>query len=77
MNGIDDSFYTTPDMEEGAVKRAIMENAKQTYVLSDPSKLDQVSFVKVAPLAKAKIITNKISSILLEKIKEKTEVIEV
>ena len=77
MNGIDDGFFTTPDMEEGAVKRAIMENAKQTYVLSDSSKLDQVSFVKVAPLAKAKIITNKISSILLEKIKEKTEVIEV
>ena len=77
MNGIDDGFYTTPDMEEGAVKRAIMENAKQTYVLSDSSKLGHISFVKVAPLAKAKIITNKISSILLEKIKEKTEVIEV
>ena len=77
MNGIDDGFYSTPDMEEGAVKRAIMENAKQTYVLSDSSKLGHISFVKVAPLAKAKIITNKISSILLEKIKEKTEVIEV
>ena len=23
MNGVDDSYYTTPDMEEGAVKRAI------------------------------------------------------
>ena len=50
MNGIDDGFYTTPDMEEGAVKRAILENAKQTYVLADSSKLGQISFVKVAPL---------------------------
>ena len=32
MNGVDDGYYTTPDMEEGAVKRAILENAKQTYV---------------------------------------------
>ena len=35
MNGIDENFYTTPDMEEGAVKRAILENAKQTYILAD------------------------------------------
>lgn len=28
MNGVDDGYYTTPDMEEGAVKRAILENAK-------------------------------------------------
>ena len=77
MNGIDDGFYTTPDMEEGAVKRAILENAKQTYVLADSSKLGQISFVKVAPLAKAKIITNSSQSSWVEKIKKKTEVIEV
>ncbi|KXT81128.1 DeoR/GlpR family DNA-binding transcription regulator [Streptococcus panodentis] len=76
MNGIDDSFFTTPDMEEGAVKRAILENAKQTYVLADASKLGQTSFVKVAPLAKASIITNQTESEVLQKIKEKTEVIE-
>ena len=77
MNGIVDSFYTTPDMEEGAVKRAIMENAKQTYVLSDPSKLDQVSFVKVAPIKRAMIITNQCEPQRLKVLKEKTEVIEV
>ena len=50
MNGVDDGYYTTPDMEEGAVKRAILENAKQTYVLVDSSKIGQTCFAKVAPL---------------------------
>ena len=77
MNGVDDSFYTTPDMEEGAIKRAILENAKQTYILADASKLGQTSFVKVAPLARATIITNQSESEVIHKIKEKTEVIEV
>lgn len=40
MNGIDDGFFTTPDMEEGAVKRAILENAKRTYVLADAFKVN-------------------------------------
>ncbi len=31
MNGIDDEFYSTPDLEEGSVKRAIIENAKDLY----------------------------------------------
>ena len=50
MNGIDDGYYTTPDMEEGAVKRAILENAKQTYVLVDSSKIGQTCFAKIASL---------------------------
>ena len=77
MNGIDDGFFTTPDMEEGAIKRAILENAKKTYVLADFSKLGQTSFVKVAPLAKASIITNQNESEVIQALKEKTEVIEV
>ena len=76
MNGIDSSFYTTPDMEEGAVKRAILENAKKTYVLADASKLGKTSFVKVAPISRARLITNQIESEVIQKIKEKTEVIE-
>ena len=58
MNGIDDGFFTTPDMEEGAVKRAILENAKRTYVLADASKLGNTSFAKVAPVSRARHITN-------------------
>lgn len=77
MNGIDDGFFTTPDMEEGAVKRAILENAKRTYVLADALKLGQTSFAKVAPISRARLITNQTESEVIQKIKEKTEVIEV
>ena len=76
MNGIDDGFFTTPDMEEGAVKRAILENAKRTYVLADATKLGQTSFAKVAPISRARLITNQTESDVIQKIKEKTEVIE-
>ena len=76
MKGIDSGFFTTPDMEEGAVKRAILENAKRTYVLADASKLGQTSFAKVAPISRARLITNQTESDVIQKIKEKTEVIE-
>ena len=76
MNGIDDGFFTTPDMEEGAVKRAILENAKRTYVLADASKLGNTSFAKVAPISRARLITNQTESKVIQKINEKTEVIE-
>lgn len=76
MNGVDDGYYTTPDMEEGAVKRAILENAKQTYVLVDSSKIGQTCFAKVAPLKRAIVITSQ-GHELLQAIKKKTEVIEV
>ena len=76
MNGINDGFFTTPDMEEGAVKRAILENAKRTYVLADASKLGNTSFAKVAPISRARLITNHTESEVIQKIREKTEVIE-
>ena len=76
MNGVDEGYFTTPDMEEGAVKRAILENAKQTYVLADSSKIGQSCFAKVAPIKRAIVITSK-GHKLLSAIKEKTEVIEV
>ena len=76
MNGVDENYYTTPDMEEGAIKRAIIDNAKQTYVLVDASKVGQTCFAKVAPLKRAVVITSK-GQKLVEALKEKTEVIEV
>ena len=76
MNGVDANYYTTPDMEEGAIKRAIIDNAKQTYVLVDASKVGQTCFAKVAPLKRAVVITSK-GQKMVEALKEKTEVIEV
>ena len=55
---------------------AILENAKQTYVLVDSSKIGQTCFAKVAPLKRAIVITSQ-GHELLQAIKEKTEVIEV
>lgn len=77
MNGVDEEFLTTPDIEEAAIKRTIIENAQKSYVLLDVTKLGQVSFVKVARIEDVSLITTKSEGALLEKIKEKTEVIEV
>lgn len=77
MNGVDEDYITTPEMEEGAVKRAILDNASKTFVLADKSKLGQTSFVKVAPIKRVSIITNQVENELLSKLKGKTEVIEV
>ena len=62
--------------EEGAVKKVILGNSKQTFVLVDSSKIGQTCFAKVAPLKRAIIVTNQ-GHELLQAIKEKTEVIEV
>ncbi|EHJ53201.1 sugar metabolism transcriptional regulator [Streptococcus macacae NCTC 11558] len=77
MNGIDHSFLTTPDTEEAAIKKTVMDNAQRTYVLADDSKIGQTSFVKVERLEAVTIITNRSDSILLKEIKKKTKVIEV
>lgn len=77
MNGIDDNFLTTPDMEEAIIKKTIIHNAKKTYVLADASKIGQVSFINVAPIDDITIITGNSSSILLKNVKEKAKVIEV
>lgn len=77
MNGIDKNYFTTPDIEEATIKRTIIENAKESYVLVDASKIGQFSFVKVAAIEKSNIICQSSESSLLDIIKEKTRVIEV
>ena len=77
MNGIDGEHVTTPEMEEAVVKRSIIASAKKAYILADSSKLGQVSFINVAPLADITLITNRCDHPLLPSIKDKTGVIEV
>ncbi|MFZ7333741.1 DeoR/GlpR family DNA-binding transcription regulator [Streptococcus pluranimalium] len=77
MNGIDAEHITTPEMEEAVVKRSIIASAKKAYILTDSSKLGQVSFINVASLSDVTIITNHCDHPLLPTIKEKTGVIEV
>lgn len=73
-NGVDHSGYTTPDIEEAAVKRQAICQCRQAYILADKSKLEKVSFVKFAELDQATLITTNKE---LTKLKEIATVIEV
>lgn len=53
--------YTTPDPDEAAVKRQAMLQSQQTYVLADASKEQAVSFVRIADLAQATLLTTRLS----------------
>lgn len=76
MNGVDEAYLTTPDMEEAVIKKAVIANAKVSYILVDGTKIGQVSFVKVAAIDQVTIITEAASTGILKKIKEKAKVIE-
>ena len=58
-NGIDpESGFTTPNSEEASVKRKAMAHCRDTYVLADSSKFNQVTPVEFAALKDAVIITD-------------------
>lgn len=78
MNSINLDFgYSTPDPEEAAIKLAAINQSKQTYVLADQSKFNQVSFVKVADLNRATIITDKLATDDFKNYKTRTKIQEV
>lgn len=73
MNGVDLKFgFTTPDPEEGALKRVAIELAEEPYVLADKSKFSETFFAKVGDVGEAAIITSNLNSELLGRYKEKT-----
>lgn len=51
---------TTPDEEEAIVKRTAMVQAREPFVLADPSKFGQISYAEIAPLEAATILTTHI-----------------
>ena len=77
INGIDEEFLTTPDMEEAVIKKTVIENARKSYIVTDSSKIGRVSFAKVDKIENATIITNQSSGALMKKIKVNTRVLEV
>ena len=77
MNGIDEVYLTTPDLEEAAIKEAIINNSQQTFILMDSSKIGQVTFAKVKEINDINLVTNKTDSELMTIIKEKMKVIQV
>lgn len=59
INGIHiECGFTTPDSEEAMLKENAIKHSRQSFVLADESKFGEVSFVKVADLKDAVIITN-------------------
>ncbi len=77
INGVDEQFLTTPDVEEAVIKKTVIENARKTFIVTDSSKIGHISFAKVDKIENVTIITNQSSGALMKKIKEKTRVIEV
>ena len=63
-NGVDiNAGLTTPDTDEAIIKECAIKNSKKSYVLTDSSKFEQVSFVKFGDLNQCTIITNNYSNI--------------
>lgn len=76
INGVDiRQGFTTPDMEEASIKRKAIRQANQSYVLTDLSKLNEVTFVKVADIDECTVVTNHLSDDNQE-FKEYTRVME-
>lgn len=78
INGIHPKYgYTTPDPNEAAVKQVALQQAEKAYILADASKFNNVSFVKVAQLGEAEIITESLPDEILEQYREQTAIQEV
>lgn len=76
-NGIDEQYLTTPDIYEASIKEAVIASSKETYVLTDSTKLGQKSFAKFASLDEVVLVMDHSEKTILKDIKEKTEVVEV
>ncbi len=67
-NGVSLRFgVTTPNVIEAATKRAMMENAREIFLVIDSSKFDQVSFSLICPV-------NTIDYIVTDRIEESERV---
>lgn len=74
-NGADAvSGYTTPDITEALVKEKAMQQCRKNYVLSDSSKINQISSVTFADFQSAQLITTKLQD---ESYKKYTNIMEV
>lgn len=72
-NGINiEAGFTTPDCEEASIKEYAILNSKESYILSDSSKLDSIACIRFAKINNCTIISNKTK--LLEKYKKVTNV---
>lgn len=74
-NGVgEETGFTTPELNEAAIKRVSMEHTKRKYVLCDGSKFSQVAPVKFAEFESAMIITDHVEDTRYQKY---TNIVEV
>jgi len=66
--------YTTPDPEEAAVKRLASTLARKTYVVTDQSKYNKVSFATIMPLDKAVLVVSDFEKHAIHLLEQKTTV---
>ncbi|XJZ25825.1 DeoR/GlpR family DNA-binding transcription regulator [Bacillota bacterium Lsc_1132] len=62
VNGVHPQFgLTTPDQEEAYVKQKAMNLSRETFILADESKFNEIAFAKIADTNEAVIITNQLT----------------
>ncbi|MCR5145125.1 MAG: DeoR/GlpR family DNA-binding transcription regulator [Lachnospiraceae bacterium] len=69
-----DNGFTTPDIKEAIVKKKAIESSKESYVLMDSSKFEQVAAITFADYEGITIITDsrlqkKYENVLIKKVK--------
>ena len=50
--------FTTPDIQEAAVKEVAVQHTQNRYILCDSSKFDKISTVTFAEFADVNVITD-------------------
>ncbi|MFU1718023.1 DeoR/GlpR family DNA-binding transcription regulator [Bacillus velezensis] len=75
VNGVHiEAGFTTPDPDEALLKTKAVRQAKNAYVLADPSKFGEISFAAFADLGDAAIITTEAEELAFDNYQEKTVV---
>ncbi|XBP84780.1 DeoR/GlpR family DNA-binding transcription regulator [Bacillus velezensis] len=75
VNGVHiEAGFTTPDPDEALLKTKAVRQAKNAYVLADPSKFGEISFAAFAALGDATIITTEAEELAFDNYQEKTVV---
>lgn len=57
-NGLTEAGFTTPDIEEAALKQTAIQQSERAFIIADHSKFQKVSFAKFAEISEATIITD-------------------
>ncbi|WP_100666089.1 DeoR/GlpR family DNA-binding transcription regulator [Leuconostoc citreum] len=53
---------TTPDLEEAAIKKAVVERSQVSYVLADNSKIGTAAFAKAVDLKRVVLVTSALTN---------------